>query len=482
MANNYETTFTVNGFAGLAQDGNGFNTDLKYAFRGKNFDTTGGVLRSMGGYTALTGTLPAPIGTLAALYRRYPPEDATDALVFVAAAGAKLYAREESATTWTEIHAGLTSDSFDFVTYEVNEDSEGEPTDAPIDVLLLTNAKDGMLCVYGNDLTVKAVSIAPGGTALKFNVMARHAERIWVTGNPDDPDKLMYSAPYNPFDWTANAEIPEDGAGDVLQPSWDGDSFVALRPFGSQLLAFKKSRVWRILGTDPSTYIMKEQYGGGSIVENTVTVSNDRVYMLGYGGLMVYDGVEVTRFYPQRIQHVISRINYDHINKACACMRGETFCLALPLDTSTVNNAILEYNERERTFCLREGVSAKSFLTFADKVYFTSDETPGKMWEATGGTMLPMEWESAYQDMGAKNVQKSSFVVYLSANSAITITVSIKTERKDKTKTVTLTKDKVKAIRISNAGRFWRLKLSTTSTTAWELQGGLTVNMELDHD
>ena len=72
--------------------------------------------------------------------------------------------------------------------------------------------------------------------------------------------------------------------------------------------------------------------------------------------------------------------------------------------------------------------------------------------------------------------------MYLSANAAITITVSIETERKDKTKTVTLTKDKVKAIRISNAGRFWRLKLSTSATSAWELQGGLTVNMELDHD
>jgi hypothetical protein len=93
MANNYETTFTVNGFAGLAQDGNGFNTDLKYAFRGKNFDTTGGVMRSMEKFTALEGTLPDPIGTIAALYRRYPPEGATDALVFVAAAGGRLYAR-----------------------------------------------------------------------------------------------------------------------------------------------------------------------------------------------------------------------------------------------------------------------------------------------------------------------------------------------------------------------------------------------------
>ncbi len=112
------------------------------------------------------------------------------------------------------------------MTYEVNTDADGEPTEAPIDVLLLTNAEDGMLCVYGNSLEVKAVPIMPGGTELRFNVMARHAERIWVTGNPDDPDKLMYSAPYDPFNWIQNDEEPADGAGDVLHPSWDGDSFV----------------------------------------------------------------------------------------------------------------------------------------------------------------------------------------------------------------------------------------------------------------
>jgi len=58
-------------------------------------------------------------------------------------------------------------------------------------------------------------------TPKKFGVITRHAERIWGSGIPSDPDMLVYSAPYDPLDWTANVEQPQDGAGDILQPSWD---------------------------------------------------------------------------------------------------------------------------------------------------------------------------------------------------------------------------------------------------------------------
>lgn len=154
-----------------------------------------------------------------------------------------------------------------------------------MDVLLLSNAQDGMVCVRGDDMSVTRVE-----TPRKFGVIARYAERIWGGAIEDDPDMLVYSAPFDPFDWSANVEIPEDGAGDILQPSWDGDSFTALMPFGSQLIALKRERVWRILGTDPGEYAFKEQYGGGAAFAGTVAVEGERMLMLGREGLLQYDG------------------------------------------------------------------------------------------------------------------------------------------------------------------------------------------------
>jgi hypothetical protein len=124
-----------------------------------------------------------------------------------------------------------------------------------------------MYCLYGDTLDV-----APVETPKRFGVLARYNERIWGSGITGDPDMLVYSAPYDPFDWEAQIEIPEDGAGDIQVPTWDGDSFVALRQYGSDLIALKRNSIWRVYGTNPGEFTVQRQYGGGALVENTVAV------------------------------------------------------------------------------------------------------------------------------------------------------------------------------------------------------------------
>lgn len=470
----------INNFAGLMQQGDGQNVNLSYAVSGKNFDTRDGALRPYKGGTAQTGTVPAAIGTLAALYRRYG--EYTDPTLLVAVAGGKIYARVLTATAWTELTlptgvTSLQSDNFDYVTYEVNV-WDGQQLNDPVDVLLMSNAKDGMLCIRGDDL-----SVTPVTTPKKFGILARHAERIWGSGIEDNPDQLVYSAPYDPFDWEANTEIPEDGAGDILQPSWDGDSFVALRPFGSQLIALKKHRVWRVLGTDPGSYIMKEQYGGGTIVENTVVINNSYMLMLGDHGLMVYDGTDVSAFQHAAIQGVMARLNKTHIDKCTAIMHDNIYYLAMPLDNSVKNNAILMYNTVERTFNLIEGISVKTFLEVETDLYYTSDAAPSSIFKMGAGSTLAVEWVSAYQDMGLKNVTKSNFELLLASDVAVTITVGIRTEKKLKSKVLYLPAGKIRRVRLANHGKRWRLELSSAANVAaYTLIGGIQIMMELEYD
>lgn len=465
----------VQTFGGLMQSGDGYNLNLGYAVSGKNFDTSNGLLRPYTQGTKLDGDLPAPIGTLATLYRRYG--EYTDPTLLVASAGGKLYARVLTSTSWGDpIYTDLQCDDFDYVTYEINT-WEGTQLENPVDVLLISNAKDGMLCIRGDDLSVTKVE-----TPKKFGVLARHSERIWGSGIEGEPDMLVYSAPYDPFNWKQNDEIPEDGAGDILQPSWDGDSFVALRPFGSQLIAFKKHRVWRILGTDPGTYILKEQYGGGTIAENTVAVNGSYILMLGDTGLMVYDGSDVSAFKQENIRMIMDRLNKNAIGKACAMIHDNKYYLALPLDGSTVNNTVLIYNITEGTFNVIEDLHISSFLEMYSELLYTSDTTPSSVWTTKGGSVLPVEWISSWQDMLIKNAQKSDFEMLLSSDVDTTIEVGIRTEKKLKTKKVKLTGGKMKNIRIANKGRKWRLEIRSVDSTRWSLIGGVQIVMELDYD
>ena len=363
--------------------------------------------------------------------------------------------------------------------------------DNPIDVLIMSNADDGMLIVYGDSLDVTPYRVQPSTTDVekKFGVLTRHAERIWGAAIPDQPDMLMYSTPFEPLNWEQNNEYPEDGAGDIQQPSWDGDSFVALRTYGSYLLAIKKNRVWRVSGTNPGEYYFKEQFGGGTIVENTVVVYNDYMFLLSYDGLMMYDGTAVQQFRQPQIQDLMKRVNWAYAGGAVAAMRGTVYSLALPIDSSTINNAILEYDTAENTFNLRVGVYASSFLAYENVLYYTDSRTGtggalvGRVMKLDGsGEALPMRWISAYQDLGYKSVTKSGFEVYLLADTDMKLTVGIRTEKKLKSRTVDLTAGKAKRIRLNVSGRSFRLELSSDSGAAWRLGGGIQINMELDSD
>lgn len=507
MAMGYETTLKVDSFGGFYQGAEGYGTAMKYAVDGKNFDTTGGLLRSMdGGRVHVDHRLPAPIGTLMLLYRRFNLALYQESpALLIAAAGTKVYARrliDPYDEPWIEIYDGITNDHFDYVSYETSTywTLDGNRVDPktpgavevtapnPIDVLIMTNADDGMFMVYGDSLNVTPFKVLPSTTTVekKFGVLTRHAERIWGAAIPDQPDMLMYSTPFEPLNWEQNNDFPEDGAGDIQQPSWDGDSFVALRTYGSYLLAIKKNRIWRVTGTNPGEYYFKEQFGGGTIVEDTVVVYNDYVYLLSYDGLMVYDGTAVQPFRQDYIKGIMRRVNWDCAQHAVAAMRGDVYCLAVPIDGSTVNNAVIEYNSTDRAFNLRLGVYVSSFLAFEDTLYYTDSrpEYGGIVMKLDGkGDVLPMSYVTAYQDLDHKSVVKSGFEVYLAADKNLTATVGIRTEKKLKQRTVSLAAGVPKRVRLNVAGRFFRLEIDVPrADESWMLDGAIQMNMELDAD
>ena len=493
----YDASVRIPEFKGLMQYGDGINTDPRYAVECRNLETPGGVLQPVAAHAVLAPTLPNPIETLAVLHRRwYTGGDEKD--ILIAASGQKLYAMLPSAAEWTELAypselAGYKykSNVWSFVSYEINP--EGSP--APVDVLLLSNAQDGMVMVRGDTMTVSAVS-----TPKKFGVITRYAERIWGGAIPDDPDMLVYSSPYDPTNWEANTGLPEDGAGDVQQPSWDGDSFTALCPFGSQLIAFTRTRAWRILGTDPGEYTFKEQYGGGASCPATIAVDAERIFMLTERGVAVYDGLSVMPFQQEYAKGIFDRINRDALQQATACLwRGSYYC-ALPLDGSSVNNAVLIYNTTDGTWLMRDDLQIESFLPTEERLYFTSAVTPGRVsvwqtdcWEAGAATAAQTRWVSPWMDLQRKEIQKGGFNIYVLCevrDAPVTLSISVQTEKKTKTKQYTVQPvtgsergQKQKRLHFGGAGRRFRLIIESPSGgPAWRLVSGILVVAEIDTD
>ena len=534
----YDADVWIRQFLGLRQQDESLNTDPQYATDVLNVETPNGVLQPHAGYKELSGSFTGRVETLARFYRRWY-DGAGSNNWMVCATGGKLYYRQEGGSSWMEIRRSAQADPFasdvwSWCTYEINQTG----VDHPVDVLIMSNAEDGMILLSPPDrpttwndeleftwADVKSTTesnvtttytwedtLSPVWTintvdtnGKKFGIIERYAERIWGGAIPGDPDMLVYSAPYDPTDWEANTEIPEDGAGSIQQPSWDGDSFTALKAFGDQLIAFKEHRVWRVYGTNPGEYTFSQQFGGGAPFFNTIAVDVEKIYMADINGLSVYDGMSVTPYARKLIEPLWRKINRNAMDQMCGVLFQNKYYLAVPMGTSTVNNAMIVLNLEEQTILYYDDMKIESMLGTYDYIYATSSTTPGKIYmmnynswvtgKASGGAT---RWVSPWMDFGYKRIQKGGFDLYMTPevqDTEVTLSISIQTEKKTKTKEYTISplteaqreadkEHRNKKLHFGGSGRRFRIIIETAEgvTAPWRLVGGLQLVVETDPD
>ena len=524
----YDADVRIPMFTGLRQSDE-MAVDLRFAMQAENVETPRGVLQPQAGNTIMEGGFENRIETIARFYRRWYTGSGSKEWL-VCACGGKLYYRQSGGRhEWTEIQMpsgveSFQSNTWSWVTYE----------DDGIDVLLMSNAKDGMVMVsppdrpttwddvathytweelvaltwdevYSPKWTITAVDTGD----YKFGVIERHAERIWGGAIPDEPDTLVYSATYDPTDWRQyppEGEDPDDprydpenGAGDIRQPSWDGDSFTALRSFGSQLIAFKGLRVWRIMGVSPGEYQFVEQYGGGTYFPNTICVDVQRILLAEKDGLSVYDGSTVSPFNRPYIERFWKTINRDAMHQMCAALFKHRYYIAVPTGNSTVNNALIVYNTEEGSFLVYTDIYIESLLATEDILYATTSSLPGKVmlinydsWETGETSGKDAKWETPWMDFNFKTIAKGGYEIYFNPEVRtfpVTFRFSIQTEKKIKTKTVTIQptvdKNKQKRIRFGGTSRRFKLiieALPVSPKATWRLTGGVQMVVETDPD
>lgn len=486
----YEGRFTIPSPKGVYQAAGDANISTDYAYRAVNMRTEHGLLASAYGTSRAFPALGSPIETLTRFYRRTRPDDPD---VFVAGAGGAVYTYTMGTEGWVKRAEGFILSRWSSVTYETVEDGQ------TIDILIMSNEKDGMIVVYGSDLRVerKTLSIGDGYADVRFAVLSRHAERIWGTGATDYPDDIFYSRPYDPFDWTGVSDTPELGGGVIRQPTWDGDAFISLEPFGGYLLAVKPNTIFEIRGTDPSSFTITEAYGtDGPAQARTVCVDRLRMFYLAQSGLGLYDGSTLSLLSRDAL-HETMRMRMEgteHLASACVC--NHIYYLALCVresegDVLTENNTVIEYDIERGTFMVRKGIRVKDFFTLDGKVYFTQADAPYEVLRYNDpesgsymGVSIESIWETAWLDLG-KDMVKRDFVLRFTAEAEerdIPIVLSILTDRREKSRTILLQRGRRDyRVKIQQSGVRVRLRIqSGRRAAAWQICGGIQVEYTLD--
>ncbi len=200
-----------------------------------------------------------------------------------------------------------------------------------MDILILSNAKDGMIAGIRKRPAGRKENADAGRRIRRGKVRdaGRHAERIWGTGAKDTPTASSIRG-HTTRSTGRVPETPELGGGMINQPTWDGDKFIALEPFGGYLLAVKERTIFEIRGTDPSSFTITEAYGtDGPVEERSICTDRTSMLYLSQNGIGLYDG-NTLRLLSRDALYETMRMRMEGMDGAArACVCNHIYYLAM---------------------------------------------------------------------------------------------------------------------------------------------------------
>jgi hypothetical protein len=410
--------------------------DMSYAADAQNMDISDGVLRVCNGVAKYTfASVLEEVKSLGKLHKR--SESEYENILLVATA--------DDVFCWIGVgyygvKSDLTSSNFAYLNYQL----DGE------DICIMTNGEDTPFYVDG----LYAVDMPD---VPKFTDIALHYERMWGAGVSGYPDRVYYSASFDPTDFST---IGETGFIDL--PSFDGGSIIAIETLFDDVVVFKSENLYRIIGTYPGTYEVAKIHGVvGPIAGKTVVNTGDMVMFLASEGICVYNGIKAVPFKPKVLQGIYSEINKNFAEKACSIKWGDKILFALPLGASQVNNAIIEYDISKDAFMIRKGFQVESFVEFEDDILFTNGSQYIMQYdigEDFDTSSIEAFWETPYTDCGDRSAIK--YLEYLYAfGKGDSVKISVISEKETKEKTILLNSESVDHIKAKLQGKGVRFKL-----------------------
>ena len=445
--------FKIKNFAGgLNQSADDSLLSVNQSRDAQNVDVSSGTLKTISGYSKYIATAaPAGITRLMKFYKNNTSTGTVTSYLLAATATAIYY---WTGSAWTALATGLTSGDWDYLNYQISS----------TDVIIMGNGADVMKKWDGTTFANL------GGTPPVAKSISLHAERLWATGVKAYPNTVYYSDDLNPENWTGG----EDAAGEVYLPTWDGGVCIGVSNIFSDLVIFKTNNIFRIVGTYPSVYEVKQVYSSvGAIAEKTIVSGNDRAFFLSKDGLYYYDGVSAYPLLGDMAKDVV--INPSYAKNAVSIIHKNVLYCAFPEGNSTVNNAVFVYDLLNKNLMIWRGLAVTDFMEYNDELLFTN--STGYVYHiddtaiSFDGTNINAYWETPWQDLDAFRVTKTADTLYFYAKGNGIMRVDVTFDGKTKTKNVTLSPSgKLHSLSLNLEGRRFKMKFSNVSGSNFELK------------
>lgn len=476
----------IDRFRGIDQSEDAAHKDIRTSPDMSNFVIERGAMRTAPGARAYAQALPTDgTGVTTIMEAAYHRDDGTTEFRVIAGSGGGLYRLEGD--QWTQVGSGYKSNRWDAVNFRKNLEEWH----------IITNGVDSVQYGSRDGASYAALEGAPA----RAKYITLSDERLWLGGVPDEQECVYWSWDNDPNNWAVDLDNPEQGGGFIHIRTHDGTRIIAIKALLNDVVIFKDRSLHRITGSYPGEYELIEVYGNtGPISENTIVSTGGSVYFLCAEGLCVYNGMTTQSLAlssgDMRLAGIAERINRAAAQAACSVIYKNVMYVALPLDGSTVNNAIVLYDMSEGIYTLIENFRVDSWLVHHTDSSETLLFARGNMLmemegDTNAGEIMNAHWLSPWFDSGTKSARKSTGRVYmtvegrsLTGNARPQLLLTMESEKKRRVKTIELKRDGINVIRprVKVRGRLLRFGIETVDGARLTIHQGIQIRIEGDED
>lgn len=241
--------------------------------------------------------------------------------------------------------------------------------------MLAANGTDPVKQYDGS--AVSSLTDAPAGG----NYIETFAERVWcVVGND-----LHGCALGNATNWsTFNGDDADPYIKTVETP--DGETINAIQAGNSHLTIFKPNSIHELFGGVPSDFrTIPVTFNTGAVSNQAITSVEGTFYFIHQTGFFQYSGGTLPdKNFSKPIQDLINRINPAQIAKCVVGSNGKYVYSAIPLDSATEPDTIIEYNTEFGVFSVWKDFAPLNMATMNGTLYVGGVE--GQIRQVGGST------------------------------------------------------------------------------------------------
>lgn len=194
---------------------------------------------------------------------------------------------------------------------------------------------NGKYLVYDGE-TVEDVTYTGSDSLLdkvkKCRYIEQKGERLFASGNPDDPNALYFSEIGKPNEWKVTSGNP------IMAISDDADKITGLKEFHGALLVFKTRSIYAWYGSNPLSDVVFQRLNvhAGTMSYRTIAYVNNNLIFLGQDGVYAlfgtYKDVISTKKLSNNIRGLIDKIKHTepyYENTPCAVYHDGKYMLSV---------------------------------------------------------------------------------------------------------------------------------------------------------